>query len=99
MSTLYAVDSDIFGTIQRAGHAATLTALGLLPVVVTEFVWDELTTKSAANGAHPATVAQALAMLQAIAGTPWLLQPQSVEAATFAALQNPPPTEGVGEHS
>jgi hypothetical protein len=97
--SLYAVDTDVLVNIQRAGHAGTLQQLGLLPVIITDTVWDELTINAAQHGAPPKIVQQALAMLTAIAGAPTVLSPQSAEAQTFVQLQKPPATEGIGEHS
>ncbi len=97
--TRFVVDSDILANIQRAGFAPRVTALGALPVVITDVVWDELTVGARNNGARQATVDEVDAMLKAIAGAPTVLQPESPEAGTLVDLQRPPETEGVGEHS
>jgi hypothetical protein len=97
--TRFVVDSDILANIQRAGFAPQVTALGELPVTITDVVWDELTVGAKAKGAKQATVDEADAMLKAIAGAPTVLQPESPEAGTLVDLQRPPETEGVGEHS
>lgn len=93
------VDSDILINIQKAGFADQVAALGRLPVVITDVVWSELTVSAQLAGAKAATVAQAHKLLSAIAGAATVLQPQSPEAESFADLQLPPETEGIGEHS
>ena len=99
MTTKYVVDSDVLVNIQRSGFAPQVTALGRIPVLITDVVWDELTVEAGLNGARTETVAEAEAMLRALAGAPTVLQPESPEAATLADLQQEPATEGAGEHS
>lgn len=99
MTAQFVVDTDIFANIQRSRLSARVAALGRLPVVVTDVVWDELTTGAKEKGARQDTVDEAEAMLTALAGVPSVLEPQSPEAATLADLQRPPATEGAGEHS
>ena len=95
----YAVDSDVLGTIQRSGYSAEFRALGRLPVVITDSVWDELTVNAAANGARDASVKEAQALLEAIAGGPTVLEPETQEAATLVELQGEVAAEHEGEHS
>lgn len=97
--TRYVVDSDILINIQKSGHAHSIAGLGPLPVVITDMVWSELTVGATLNGAQMSTVSDAESMLKAIAHAPSILSPESLEAETFADLQRPPETEGVGEHS
>lgn len=93
------MDTDILANIQRARFAARVAALGRLPIVVTDVVWDELTIGAKLKGARQETVEEAEALLRALAGAPTVLQPESAEAAILADLQRPPETEGAGEHS
>ena len=99
MSLRYAVDSDVLAILQRAGHAASVQRLGLLPVVITDIVWDELTERAAKSNARPETVRETEALLKAIAGAPTVLTEQGPESQTLVELQRPPETEGLGEHS
>lgn len=92
--TVYAPDSDFFVHVQRLRFSDDLMRCGRLPVVVTDVVWEELvTTKS------PHVNAEMQALLDAVAGEPRALEPMSPEAGTFTKLQQPPKTEGPGEHS
>lgn len=63
-----------------------------MPVVVTDAVWDELDAPG-----DPESRAQKFA--KAIAGGVTVFEADSPEAATLVALQEPPKTEGPGEHS
>ncbi|MBI5542768.1 MAG: hypothetical protein HY901_02690 [Deltaproteobacteria bacterium] len=95
----YAIDSDVLGTIQRSGYSAEIGALGRLPVVITDAVWDELTINAAANGSNAASVRAAEDLLKAIAGGPTVLEPATPEAVTLDALHGDVATEDLGEHS
>lgn len=95
----YAIDSDVVGMIQRSGFLAEVRALGRLPVIITDSVWDELTVNAGANGAWESSVKEAEALLQAIAGAPTVLEPETAEAATLVKLQGKFAAEHEGEHS
>ncbi|MGZ3457580.1 MAG: hypothetical protein ACXU86_03650 [Archangium sp.] len=96
----YAVDTDVLANIQRVGHTRTLTRLGPLPVIITDTVWEELTTGAERTGKVPrATLDEMQQMLEAIAGAPTTLEPATSEAAAFARLHSGPGTEDAGEHS
>jgi hypothetical protein len=95
----FVLDADFLATIQRSGHAAAFTALGRLPVVITDAVWDELTINARKYGIYAKSVEEMLAMLVAIAGEATPIRPQSAEAETLAVSQAAPPSEGPGELS
>jgi predicted nucleic acid-binding protein len=99
MTPSFVVDSNVLVAVQRARMTAEFQACGKLPVVVTDVVWDELTINALAKGARPETVREMEEMLRAIAASPTVLAPQSPEAEVLTALQAPPLTEGIGEHS
>ena len=99
MTTRYVVDSDIFGVIQRAKECLAFQGCGMLPVIVTDVVWDELTADALAGGARQSTVDEMSAMLNAIAGKPTLVEPETPAAESFARLHPANATEDVGEHS
>ena len=92
-------DADVLVTIQRSGHVADIVALGELPVVVTDSVWDEVTIGAQQSGAHGSSVAEMQAMLVSMAKAPTMIIPQSPAARTLATLQAAPPSEGPGELS
>jgi hypothetical protein len=92
-------DADVLVTFQRSGHAADITELDRLPLVVTDAVWDEVTTNAELRGAHPSVVAEMEAMLNAIAGESTPILPETAEAETLTHLQAATPTEGLGELS
>jgi hypothetical protein len=85
----FVLDADVLATIQRSGHAAALTALGRLPVIITDAVWDELTINARKYGIHAKSLDEMLAMLVAIGGEATPILPESAEAATLAVLQAP----------
>lgn len=94
-SPRYVVDSDILILIQRAHLEPRFAQLGRLPLVVTALVWDEVVGPNA----DATRVAGLRSMLAATVGQPTDFEAESHEALVFAQLQQPPPTEGVGEHS
>jgi hypothetical protein len=96
----YALDADILGMVQRAGHAKTLTRLGRLPVVVTDTVWDELTIMAENTGkVRPETLVEMKELLVAIADAPTLLEPATPESDAYVRLHPGSDTENAGEHS
>ena len=88
--TIYAPDSDILIALEKARELDAVTQLGPRPVVITEFVWDEVS-----RSGNPATSA----MLTALAGQPVELPPESPEAGTMVELQAPYADKGMGEAS
>jgi hypothetical protein len=99
MTVLYAPDTDVLAEIQKAGAAPEVAKLGALPVVITEFVWDEFVEGPRRNGARSQTVTEAENLVRAMAGQPTELLPQTPEIASYVDLQTPQPTEGHGESS
>jgi hypothetical protein len=92
--TVYAPDSDFFIHVQRLRFVDEFVKCGPLPVIVTDVVWEELVTTKFAH-----VNAEMQRLLGAVAGAPTSIEPMSSEASTFASLQQPPKTEGPGEHS
>lgn len=92
-------DADVLVTIQRSGHVADIIALGELPVVITDSVWDEVTVGAQQSGAHSSSVLEMRQMLISMAKGPTMIVPQSAEAKALAVLQTAPPSEGPGELS
>ncbi len=90
--TRYALDTDVIISLERVDAGSWLDGRGPLPVVVTDVVWSELV-------APGDTLARAQKYAGAIAGGVTPLLPDTPEAETFLALQQPPKTEGPGEHS
>lgn len=86
----YAPDSDVLIALEKADELESVSSLGTRPIVVTEFVWDEV-----AQPGNPATVA----LLTALAGRAVELPPQSPEAASMVQLQTPYAEKGKGEAS
>lgn len=81
----YALDSDFIIYSQQARQAPALTALGQLPVMLTDAVWDEVVTTPMES--HPvARIEERREMLTAIAGGPTELLPETPEALDFARL-------------
>lgn len=88
----YALDTDVVIALEMVDGGTGLDHRGPLPVVVTDVVWGELVA-----GNDPFARAQKYA--HAIAGNVTQLLPDTPEAETFLVLQQPPKTEGPGEHS
>lgn len=91
---VYAPDADILASLQRMRFADLLILAGRLPIVVTDVVWDELTSP---ESGHRATEAQTL--LDAIAGQPTQLLPETPEVAAFDALHPVAAESDAGEAS
>jgi hypothetical protein len=90
--TRFVLDTDVVISLEQAGSSFSLGSRGPLPVIVTDVVWDELE-------APGDTAVRAQKFAKAIAGEVTALAADSPEAATLVALQEPPKTEGPGEHS
>lgn len=90
--TRYVLDADVVIALDLADAGAGHGRLRPLPVVITEVVWDELDAPGDPLG-------RARKFAETIAGAATPLAPDSAEAETFLALQQPPKTEGPGEHS
>jgi len=86
------LDSDVIIALEQAGAEIRSDVGRVLPLVVTDVVWDEL--EAPGDRQH-----RAQAFATAIAGHVTVLQANSPEAGTWAALQSDPRTEGAGEHS
>lgn len=93
------VDADILGILQRANGLAAVQALGLLPWVITDQVWWEVTDGAARNNAYPATVDEMRSFLVAVVGAETAIAPMTPEAETLAKLSVPPVKEDPGELS
>jgi hypothetical protein len=89
---MFALDTDVIISLERADAGTRLDARGTLPVIVTDVVWGEL-------GAPGDTLARAQKYADALSGGATPLLPDTPEAETFLSLQHPPKTEGPGEHS
>jgi hypothetical protein len=91
--TRYALDTDVIIALELVDAGTGLDQRGPLPVVVTDVVWGELV-------APGDPLARARNYAGAIlAGDVTQFLPDTPEAETFLALQQPPKTEGPGEHS
>lgn len=90
--TSYVLDTDVLIALERVDAGIGLDRRGPLPVVVTDVVWSEL-------HAPADSLDRARKYASAIAGPATQLLPNSPEAETFLLLQQPPKTEGPGEHS
>jgi hypothetical protein len=90
--TRYVLDTDVVIALQRADAQSVLASRGLLPVVITDVVWDELRAPGDPG-------ARSITFAGTIARTPTVLEADSVEAGTLLQLQGAPKTEGPGEHS
>jgi hypothetical protein len=75
----FVVDTDVLVTVEKAGQMAPVSALGRLPVVITDTVWAEFANPQPRKPA--ALTASHQTFLRTIAGAATVLTPQSPEAA------------------
>jgi hypothetical protein len=90
----FALDSDVVVALVNSGRA---DEVALLPVVITDAVWDELTDEEKVSRQK---IERQEALLKAIAGAPTRLDPETNEARAIAELEMPSaPAFGLGERS
>jgi len=97
--TTFLLDSDILLRLQRSPQVDRLVEHGRLPVVVTDVVWDELTIGRVDRRVSQRSAEEARRLLQALAGEPFEMLPDTPEPLTFELLQDRPTTTDRGEHS
>ncbi|WIG94190.1 hypothetical protein [Myxococcus sp. SDU36] len=91
---LYALDADIIIPVQKSGQMDAFKSVGRLPVLVTDVVWEEVIGGTDARQRENADLCE---VLQAIAGGPTELLPETPEALDFVRLDAP--RYGPGERS
>jgi predicted nucleic acid-binding protein len=95
-SIRYALDADVIIRLQKSEQMEALKAVGRLPVVVTDVVWDEVIGESEGRQSMRENE-QLRELLHVIAGGPTEIHPQTPEALAFAQLDAP--KFGAGERS
>lgn len=81
----YALDTDVIVRLQKAGQVAALKSVGRLPIVVTEYVWDELIDQAAALPQR--VVDERRELLSAMVDSPTELLPETPESLDFNRLK------------
>lgn len=96
---LYALDSDVLVNLLRSGLDQGVIALGKLPVVITDVVWDELTVSTPTKPIAIGRIHAASALMSSMANSSTAIHPNSPEALTFNRLQGAVATQDRGEHA
>jgi hypothetical protein len=85
--------------LQQARALDVLRALGELPVVVTDAVWDEMTIVALAKGKPLSVVEEATALLGAMASSRTTIEPGTPEGEYLARIHVTESAEDLGEHT